>query len=219
MAEIFKTILGDIKFNVAKIEDGSVSIIPHNELMKIATENSDRIEYTAKLLYASPPYNFAFEATATDRVSGRKVCSVIGESSPENLVGRIQKENPCNQAHIRAVDRVLIKLLGIDGKVYSNSEIAIERKTSPDSTKTAGGTIKVTEDSKDEKKEEKKTVVVDGTRDFKILFGSCKGQNYFHVKDSEAFISFLTWIKENPSLKFNDARQLQLDFFRTLKAD
>ena len=166
----------------------------------------------------------------TDPETGRKSVAV-GEANPSNLYNDIGKRFPAEIAANRAVDRAFIKLLGTDAKLYSDSEIEIEKtkmqnepvsiEASEDVSKqddemNAPSNVEIDEDFAPPfggVKEPKNTAdfISPLVRDDEVLLiGGCKGQKYGDVKGSIKMKEFISFLKKNNEIVFDsDAKNDQ----------
>lgn len=217
-------VLGEVDLAVIETADG-LSVISHKSIEELLISNADRISYGTELLYANPPYNFGFKAWAKDSVTGRAVPCVVGESSKDNLETDIACKYACNQAHVRAIDRAVIALLGMPtGKFYSSSEITVAvpnssaeyAKTQDKAATTAPGTIKTSEKASPEPEPESETEAdpeYELTDETVILFGnsSIKKHKYGALKGTESWKKFVAWVKASElSFSKDDERYKQM---------
>ena len=86
-------------------------IIKHNALEKVASQ--EKITWKLEVLNFSP--DIVVKCIAT---SGDRVIESLGEASPKNTI----INHPYAMAEKRAVDRAILKLVGLHGFVYSEDE-------------------------------------------------------------------------------------------------
>ncbi len=226
-------VLGEVDLAVIETADG-LSVISHRSIEELLISHSDRISYGTELLYANPPYDFGFKAWAKDSITGRTVPCVVGESSKDNLESEIARKYACNQAHVRAIDRAVIALLGMPtGKFYSSSEISVnvpnssseyaktqtkpqekpvERQPEKPVEKQEAGTIKTSESPVSAE-----YVLTDETT---ILFGnsSIKKHKYEALKGTENWKKFVAWVKTSElTFAHDDERYAQMCAIKKLE--
>ena len=96
-------------------------VVYHNVLEKIAVQEG--IQFNPLIVHSSDQNNVAIEATGTMVLKDQKEVEIlkqssIGEASPKNC----KNAYPWAMAEKRAKDRVILKLIGLSGLVYSEEE-------------------------------------------------------------------------------------------------
>ena len=104
-------------------EDGKI-ILKHNKLVQLAEKNNIKIEKT-ELEYGifHSPNNFYFCHRSYGKLKNGTIVTEIGDASPDNCGSEISKKIPSVMSDKRSKDKILIRLLGIRDKVYSDCEI------------------------------------------------------------------------------------------------
>ena len=105
-------------------EDGEVPVIRHAPLKRLAKQFGVRVTRT---ILEFPPVVTPDGIYVAHRAFGVDEdgveTSAVGEANPYNLEAGIASQYPVIMSNKRAEDRLLIALLGLEGKVYSESEI------------------------------------------------------------------------------------------------
>lgn len=93
-------------------------VVYHNVLEKIAVQEG--IQFNPLIVHSGDQNNVAIEATGTMEIKDNEILiqSSIGEASPKNC----KNAYPWAMAEKRAKDRVILKLIGLSGLVYSEEE-------------------------------------------------------------------------------------------------
>lgn len=106
-------------------EDGTppVPVLRHDTLVREAEARNVKVE---KCILEHACWvngrNFHFAHRAMGKDSKGNPVDEVGEASPENLPGVIGKQYPYIMSDKRAKDRLLIRLLGVAGKIYADVE-------------------------------------------------------------------------------------------------
>jgi len=153
----------------------------------------------------------------------------IGEAVPETLWSEGDKMYPVTVAWNRAFDRSMIKLLDIDGNVYSSCEVKkTKEKTSDQQPETQKMPEAVVQEETVEKKEDaplpevvrapkgpetkyvkpSKNNRTDDIRDEVMLFGKFKGQRIRDVENLKSFYEYARWVKQE-RVAFNDEKKMR----------
>lgn len=130
-----------------------VPVIKHDVLVSVA-ENAGVYVDDIVLEFGEfhSPTNFCFIHRAYGYLNGIKV-SEVGEANPNNLDSHIGSMYPAIMSNKRASDRLLIRLLGLQGQIYSDVEFSDREMTT---TKKAE-----TEEPEEMSLEEAKGLIVD----------------------------------------------------------
>lgn len=98
-------------------------VIKHDSLIRLSEDNGLYIDKT-ELEFGSfkSPDNFCFIHRAYKTLSNGAIVDEVGEANPNNLDPGIGGNYPAIMSNKRAQDRLLIRLLGLQGQVYSDAE-------------------------------------------------------------------------------------------------
>ena len=219
----------DVELEATEYDD--MTIISHNEIEKFLMEHP-HIEVTtnAKILN---PNMCVVEAIAKDTISCRTSPLKIGESNPSNLENKISKMYPATMAYQRAIDRAVLKLIGLEGKAYSSVEIqnvspkeknsiSIYNQTDNNMVPTdINGILSNNTENYEEKYDEDYDVnhdeecsvepFEDGTI---ILLGNCRNKSYGEVKHTPAFDKLLKWVSKTTTNYPDEERNAQLKILK-----
>lgn len=136
------------------LDRGEGTIIPvvrHDALIKIAEENGFKVDKTVlEFGVFHSPTNFCFVHRAYGTLKDGTVVDEVGEANPNNLDTDIASAYPAIMSNKRAQDRLLIRLMGLQGQVYSEVEFSGETATTAENNNEEELTI-----------EEAKALVVD----------------------------------------------------------
>lgn len=106
-----------------------VPIIKHNRILEIAECHGYNQGIKTELEFGcyNSPYNFCFiyRTFCTDE-HGNEI-SELGEANPNNLESHISSGYPAIMANKRSQDRLLLRRMGLSGKVYSEVEYVEEK--------------------------------------------------------------------------------------------
>lgn len=117
-----KIVLAKDQYYLLERTGGSIPVIKHDALIRIADNHGIRIDKTVlEFGQFHSPDNFCFIHRASAKV-GDVVIDEVGEANPSNLEGAISTAYPAIMSNKRAQDRLLIRLMGLQGQVYSDSE-------------------------------------------------------------------------------------------------
>ncbi len=134
-----------------------IPVIKHDALIRLADVNGIKIDRTfLEFGVFHSPNNFCFVHRAVGTLADGTVVDEVGEANPQNLNTVIGGAYPAIMSNKRAQDRLLIRLMGLQGKVYSDVEF---------------GSI---ESGKEEKEEEEIKMTVDEARSLTVDYGSYK---------------------------------------------
>jgi len=134
-----------------------IPVIKHDALIRLADVNGIKIDRTfLEFGVFHSPNNFCFVHRAVGTLADGTVVDEVGEANPQNLNTVIGGAYPAIMSNKRAQDRLLIRLMGLQGKVYSDVEF---------------GSI---ESGKEEKKEEEIKMTIDKAKSLIVDYGSYK---------------------------------------------
>ena len=104
-------------------EDGKI-ILKHNKLVELSDKHKVKVDKTI-LEYGifNNNDNFYFTHRSYGTTSNGDVIDEVGDASPTNCNTSIAKSIPAVMSDKRSKDKLLIRLLGIRDKVYSDCEI------------------------------------------------------------------------------------------------
>lgn len=104
--------------------EATVPVIRHDTLVRIAEEHGFKVDKTV-LEYGifHSPSNFCFVHRAYGTTKDGVVIDEVGEANPNNLDSEIGSVYPAIMSNKRAQDRLLIRLMGLQGQVYSDVEL------------------------------------------------------------------------------------------------
>lgn len=104
-------------------EDGKI-VLKHNKLVQIAEKNNVKVDKTI-LEYGiyTNSANFYFCHRSFGKLPNGDMVDEVGDASPDNCTSKISKSIPSVMSDKRSKDKLLIRLLGIRDKVYSDCEI------------------------------------------------------------------------------------------------
>jgi hypothetical protein len=116
---------------------GTIPVIYHDVLIMLA-DNSGKSIMKTELEFGqfNSPTNFCFVHRAYGELDNGTVVDEVGEANPNNLDRDVSASYPAIMSNKRAQDRLLIRLLGLTGQVYSDVEFATSRPK-PESAQTA----------------------------------------------------------------------------------
>jgi len=138
-------------------EKEKIPVIKHDALIRLADANGIKVDKTfLEFGVFHSPVNFCFIHRAVGTLADGTVIDEVGEANPSNLEEGISKMYPGIMSNKRAQDRLLIRLMGLQGKVYSDVEF---------------GSI---ESGKEEKKEEEIKMTIDEAKSLIVDYGSYK---------------------------------------------
>jgi len=130
-----------------------VPVIKHDALIRIADRNDLKIDKTIlEFGQFHSPNNFCFVHRAITKLEDGTIIDEVGEANPKNLDTAIGGAYPAIMSNKRAQDRLLIRLMGLQGQVYSDTEFGA------DDSKPAS---KVSEEGYAMTVEEAKALIVD----------------------------------------------------------
>lgn len=122
------------QYFVTKNQQGQLLVLKHNVLVEIAEQHNYRVVKTVlEFGVYNNPKNFCFIYRAFGTIEGNMM-DEVGEANPKNLV--VGSDYPAIMANKRAQDRLLIRLLGLQGQVYSDSEINNDCKSQTETLTT-----------------------------------------------------------------------------------
>jgi len=100
-----------------------IPVIKHDALIRLADANGIKVDKTfLEFGVFHSPNNFCFIHRAVGTLADGTVIDEVGEANPSNLDSGISKMYPGIMSNKRAQDRLLIRLMGLQGKVYSDVE-------------------------------------------------------------------------------------------------
>ena len=104
-------------------EKENIPVIKHDALIRIADTNGVKVEKTfLEFGEFHSPENFCFVHRAVGTLDNGTVVDEVGEANPRNLDTVIGESYPAIMSNKRAQDRLLIRLMGLQGQVYSDVE-------------------------------------------------------------------------------------------------
>ena len=102
-------------------EKEKIPVIKHDALIRLADANGIKVDKTfLEFGVFHSPNNFCFIHRAVGTLADGTVIDEVGEANPSNLDSGISKMYPGIMSNKRAQDRLLIRLMGLQGKVYSD---------------------------------------------------------------------------------------------------
>lgn len=102
-----------------------IPVIKHDALIRLADAHGKKIEKTIlEFGQYNAPDNFCFIHRAFGVLDNGVVVDEVGEANPANLDNNISAAYPAIMSNKRAQDRLLIRLLGLTGKAYSDVEFS-----------------------------------------------------------------------------------------------
>jgi len=150
--------LGKEDYYYLSREKEKIPVIKHDALIRMADANGVKVDKTfLEFGVFHSPNNFCFVHRAVGTLADGTVVDEVGEANPQNLNTVIGGAYPAIMSNKRAQDRLLIRLMGLQGKVYSDVEF--------------GGNIY--ESDKTEKEEEIK-MTIDEAKSLIVDYGSYK---------------------------------------------
>lgn len=100
-----------------------VPVIRHDALIRIAEEHGFKVDKTElEFGVFHSPTNFCFVHRAYGTMKDGTVVDEVGEANPNNLETTIGSSYPAIMSNKRAQDRLLIRLMGLQGQIYSDVE-------------------------------------------------------------------------------------------------
>ncbi len=113
----------DQYYYLERSKDSNVPVIKHDALIRIADKNGIRIDKTfLEFGQFHNPNNFCFIHRAIKKLEDGTIIDEVGEANPKNLDNAIGGAYPAIMSNKRAQDRLLIRLMGLQGQVYSDVE-------------------------------------------------------------------------------------------------
>ena len=106
-------------------KDNYIPVIKHDALVRIAEANGVKIDQTfLEFGQFHNPNNFCFIHRAIKKLEDGSIIDEVGEANPKNLDTAIGGAYPAIMSNKRAQDRLLIRLMGLQGQVYSDVEFS-----------------------------------------------------------------------------------------------
>jgi hypothetical protein len=104
---------------------GIIPVIYHDALISLADSNGKSVMKTElEFGQFNSPSNFCFVHRAYGKLDNGIQVDEVGEANPNNLDRNLSASYPAIMSNKRAQDRLLIRLLGLTGQVYSDVEFA-----------------------------------------------------------------------------------------------
>lgn len=107
-------------------------LLKHQAIMDLAKRADVTVE-EPKLLSSHSPVVYVFSRKAVRK--GKETFTAIGECNNKTLFDDIMLQNPASTADNRAVEKAILSVLGLHGKVYGATEINFKDKILSDSKK------------------------------------------------------------------------------------
>lgn len=103
--------------------NGVTPVLKHDSLIKLSESNGIYIDKTVLEFGAfNDKDNFCFIHRAYKKLKNGSVIDEVGEANPNNLDPGIGGNYPAIMSNKRAQDRLLIRIMGLQGQVYSDAE-------------------------------------------------------------------------------------------------
>jgi hypothetical protein len=101
----------------------SIPVLKHDALVNIADANGFKVEKTILEFGAfNSPSNYCFIHRSYGVLANGVMVDEVGEANPNNLDTNIGSQYPAIMSNKRSQDRLLIRLMGLTGQIYSDVE-------------------------------------------------------------------------------------------------
>lgn len=118
-----KILLNQDQYYILERRGEQVPVIKHDSLIAVADQNGYKIDKTVLefgIFHNSK--NFCFVHRAFGSIKEGMTVEEVGEANPANLETAVSAMYPAIMSNKRAQDRLLIRMMGLQGQVYSDSE-------------------------------------------------------------------------------------------------